>query len=145
MEKPLDYLFTAILADETVFCQPVDDHSELDPERRTAFYDLLELSKDNPVKYFAISNGKDTLAVDLVTGNFALNGVEMMSQSDVPQIEDPEYKLIYHRTMRRRFNVDTHDESVECLGHFIGWEVSVKKVKNGKEHIKTYKQILGLK
>lgn len=68
-----------------------------------------------------------------------------MSQSDVPQIEDPEYKLIYHRTMRRRFNVDTHDESVECLGHFIGWEVSVKKVKNGKEHIKTYKQILGLK
>lgn len=143
-QTQLKYLFKAELRDGSVFEQPADDHSELEPERRTAFFDLLEISKENPIQKFSISNGEQTLLVDLLDGHFELNGVVILPQSHVIPIDNPTYKLIYHRTMQRHFNVDYDQVGVECVGTFVGWEVTIKVIEDGKEKLKSFKEILGL-
>lgn len=143
---PLRYLFKALLQDGTIFEQTLEDKSKIDPEKRNAFYDLLQAdAAGNKIVTFGIFgvNEKKALVVDLRDGHFELNGTILIHGEVLPG--PIPLKLIYYRAVEQdlqvTYKVKTGEVLKEVAGdhrdqYFVGWEANF----NGK----SYKQVLGL-
>ena len=139
----LKYLFKLRYDDGSIFNQPEDDHSELDP-KRSSFYDVLHSGK-HPIA-FGIFGNDHALVVDLKDGHFEFDGniihPEILPPGPVP------LDLIFFRQLQQDLNVSykvdekgnpivTNETPGEHrVKYFIGWQCTV----NGK----SYKQVLGL-
>jgi len=134
----LKYLFTAYFADGSVFNQPEDDHSELDPEKRSAFYDVLASEKE--LVRFSLRGEGNQFTVDLKTGEFGVNGVKFFPVSDsILPIANPKFRLIFLRWHEAKTNMDVESGEVEntvdkIIAYDLGWECRI----DGKN----YKQII---
>ena len=139
----LKYLWTAYFADGTEFDQAQDDKSTLDP-KRSAFYDLLQTNK--PVIKFVLEGNGQKLSIDLLTGLFNLNGVDIVPEN-LPPLPGP-YKLIFFRQHQQDLNIKieigkdlkpydkSRQQGEHRIKYFIGWQFNY----GGKN----YKEVLGL-
>lgn len=143
----LKYLFKVDYKDGTAFNQNKDDVSETDP-KKSAFYDVLQSKKD--IKKFTLKRYLERYSVDLTTGGFNINGVNVTVDTDkpIPLIKDhtPELKLIFYRqhkqSMNINFNIGTKkiskmEPQADEVTYFIGFETVILKKK--------YTRLIGIK
>lgn len=140
----LKYLFVAVFEDGTIIRQTPDDRSSIDPEKRSQFYDVLQANK-RIVKFSLVGEG-NKIGVDLITGIFNINGIDVLLESDkLPTIPE-QFDLIFYRQRTEHFNITYDKPSQKVLSvaqnndnfceYFIGWKCTI----NGKE----YKQKLAV-
>ena len=146
MSETLKYLFIAYFTDGTKIVQGPSDRSEIDPEKRSAFYDVMQaIEKGKKLKYFVIQNIDNTISVNLTNGIFNINGLKVLLESEkLPAMPD-HFDLIYYRQWTRNIDVtysktsgnvvNTGNESSFCE-YFIGWKCNI----NGK----SYQQKIGV-
>ena len=72
---PLKYLFRATFADGSVIVQTPDDKSIIDPEKRSQFYDVIEMAKRKQLVAFVLEGEGHEYGVDLRDGHFEIDGV----------------------------------------------------------------------
>jgi len=143
----LKYLFKVDYKDGTVFHQNKDDVSETDP-KKSAFYDVLQSKKD--IKKFTLKRYLERYSVDLTTGEFSINGVNIIVEDDkpIPLIEGhtPSLKLIFYRQHKERMNinyaldtgkVNSMKPKSDDITYFIGFETVILKKK--------YTRLIGIK
>jgi hypothetical protein len=146
------YLFKAEFTDLTSFKQPEDDHSELDPEKRNAWFDLQQ--SDKKIKNFSLSNGIDTWSVNLLTGMFFHNGMPFLAtpEQDLLKLK-PELRLVYFREVQRDVTftfqdgemIDQNEIDARYV-YFLGWQCTIKRtMPNGEIEEKNYQQLIGIK
>ena len=137
----LNYRFVAIFADGHQIIQSPEDESKLDPEKRSAFYDVLEYEKNFPLVRFVLNEegygvlGRERtqVFVDLTTGLFTVNGVEI-NIADQNFIPTEPLRLIYFRethvqqTMNQQTGVRGGD-TFYINRYFIGWQTTVNNQK----------------
>lgn len=123
---PLKYFFTATFADGHTIVQTEEDKSVIDPEKRSAFYDVLAYAeKVQLVKFklegFYMNSGGHDYAVDLIDGHFEVNGIPFRMHEDQPT----GFELIFFRQHTHTFNVGRSGQKE--MGHDIvyrmGWKV----------------------
>ena len=135
-EQKLKFLFKAELSDGSIFEQNPEDKSAIDPEKRSAFFDLLELTKTLDIVRFSIYDGVDTYLVDLTDGHFEVNGMKFIARSEQLPEDFPKFRIVFFRQHQHTFNVG-YDELSHNVTYFIGWQTTI----NGKN----YQQTIGVK
>lgn len=138
----LKYLFRAYFEDGHIIDQSFDDKSGLDSQK-SAFYDVLEYEKKNPLKVFCLFNYEpgsksfqDCYKVDLRTGLFSMNlggAYKEFNIADQNFVPTEPLRLIYFRENRIEQNVKKEsgkpDEVIEqrmyINRYFIGWQTTV--------------------
>jgi hypothetical protein len=152
-EPIFKYLFKAEFIDGSTFEQDPQDRSILEPEKRNSFYDFQQI-KDKKLKRFSLSDGKNTIAVNLLSGRFEINGLELVLTPEQNLLKlRPEFELIYFKekieqttfTMRGGVAIDKKDLPSYINAYFIGWKCKAK-IKNDKNELieKSYEQLLGI-
>ena len=146
MDIPNTHLFTAYYDDGTAYVQGFDDKSIQD-EDRNALYDVL-FKPIKPIESliaFQITvmatamipdNAPQSIAVDLRTGLFSVDGVVFSLHNSLGALDDAtprEFRLIFYRNpsvsqTRQNGNVVGQHYS---LGYVLGWQSTI--VKNGKK------------
>ena len=109
--------FSAFFADGHIIEQTEDDVSDLDPTK-SKFFDVQEYAKLSRIITFAVG---DQLAVNLTTGRFTANGVQI----SVPDTNIPpgiERRLIYFRRNTVTFTGDERRHDVQIV---VGWQATV--------------------
>lgn len=148
----LNYLFKAEFKDGTSIQQTQEDVSLLD-SRRNQFYDVLNSGRE--LKTLSITEQKvwnpTTLSVNLETGNFTLNGKELLMEPIVDK-KTGKYLVIKGRqpikyqTVKQHANATYNVKTLKLLDiegtgeeriFYIGWKATV----NGK----SYQQVFGIK
>lgn len=144
----LKYRYTVDFVDGTTFDQPKDDVSTIDP-KRSAFYDVLQ-SKVK-VKRFTLKRLLERYSVDLLTGTFKINGVEVIPEPVIDKKTGKELvvidrKLIWYMNVQKHFNATYStikgsllkmDNLNEERIFYFGWETTIKG--------KNYKRVIGVK
>ena len=126
--KPLKYLFTATFADGTQIVQSPDDKSELEPERRSQFYDVLKLAEQKQLIAFALKGEGHEYGVDLRDGHFEIDGMSFrMHETEVYG-----FRVIFFRQHTHSFNVDA--EKNEELSHEIVYQLGWQCTVDGKNY-----------
>lgn len=138
----LQYLFIAEFEDGSTFEQTPQDKSTIDPDRN-CYYDVLQSGK-NIIKFSLIGKG-NTFSVNLKTGLFTINGVEVILESEKLPTLPEKFNLIWYHQVTRDLNV-TYElksgaiqetkELPEFREYFIGWECEIAGIP--------YKQKLGI-
>jgi hypothetical protein len=146
----LKYLFRVTYKDGSVSKQTKDDISALDP-KRSCFYDVVQ--KLHEVWLFELIETIPILpkkyAVDLITGEFSVNGQRFQlgwnNIMDVPpDVALPPFKLIFYTQVKRHTRVTYQVKTGNILKqepagfdkvYFIGWEAKDNKGRNIKRTI----------
>jgi len=143
----LKYLFKTEYVDGTTFKQTKEDTSLVDP-KRNAFYDVL----NNPtrVKTFTLERYLERYSINLITGNFKINGVEIVPEPIVDKQGNAQVvlnrKLIWYMSVKRILDAtySTINGSImkikevpEDRTYYFGWETTIKG--------KNYKRVIGIK
>lgn len=151
MSMKLNYLFTAEFIDGSILKQTQEDISLLDP-KRNQFYDVLNSGKElKCLTYIQQKIWNPTIvSVDLETGNFILNGVEIISEPIIDKNTGKEIvirrKPIRYMNVKKHFNATYQIKSGNILDmkelqeeriFYIGWQVNIEG--------KNYQQIIGVK
>lgn len=135
-EYKLKYLFVAEFTDGTFLKQTPDDKSSFDPEKRSQFYDVLQSKKT--LRRFSLVENKllgNTIAVDLQTGVFYVNGLALLLESEKLPTLPKKFTLIFYRQHTHDMNVtvdlnqrDVTDmkEASHYCEYFLGWQVNIK-------------------
>lgn len=130
VKTPLKYLFTAEYEDGTTYHQPEDDISRFHKgDKDFTPSSFRDIDQDKLVK-FSLLNAKDTFAVDLRTGNFSVNGVELSLHE---QNFDPfahKLRLIYFREVRKEFDVNMNEKEAYINKYVFGWQTTDSTGKN---------------
>lgn len=142
----LKYLFTVEFADGTQLRQTKEDRSELDPRRNT-FYDVLHSKKK--VKTFTLKRFLERYSVDLQTGRFRLNGVdvepELVVDATGKELVVTDRQLVWFMNVKRHFNASysTKTGNVTSLSnqleeriYYFGWETTIEG--------QTYRRVIGI-
>jgi|ERR1700719_3524342 len=142
MQPILKYLFVAEFTDGTVIEQTPDDMSKLG--LRNCYSDVLEAQKNGKIlKAFTLNRvgSVENVSVNLLTGIFTINGLEVLLESDkLPALPD-HFELIWYHQVTRDMNityaVQTGKEvdrtyAPEFREYFIGWKCTI--------HGKSYQQ-----
>lgn len=144
----LKYRYSVEFVDGSTFDQPKDDVSTINPQK-SAFYDVLQ-SKVK-VKRFTLKRLLERYSVDLSTGIFKLNGVEVIPEPIVDkktgrELFVTERKLIWYMSVQKHMTATYSKDTNKVFGikdageertFFFGWETTIKGRK--------YKRILGIK
>ena len=109
----MKYLFTAFYEDGTCLQQTDEDISTRDL-KRSAFFDV---DHDNLVG-FAIDSGDTICHVDLITGEFSINGVPFHAYDQ--EIKDR--RLVYFRRNIRNFDQTLGEEVGHSITFHVGWQ-----------------------
>jgi hypothetical protein len=119
LPAPLDYLFTAELADGTRLHQDRHDRSREHPLTRSAFYDVLQRVAE--VRRFALRSrdGRHLHLVDLTDGHFETDGQVICS----PYGELTNYRVIYFRRCQQIMEGCTLIPP-RIVGYFLGWQAN---------------------
>lgn len=137
---PLKYLFTATFADGSEIVQTPEDRSELEPEKRSQFYDVLERAKQVAMTRFELreAEGARRFAVDLRDGAFEAGGERFFIHDDHTELVNKKtvsiplsnFRIVFFRTHKHSFNVGVHTQ--EEISHEIvyrfGWQATVNGV-----------------
>ena len=102
------YRYTVDFVDGTTFKQPKNDVSAIDP-KRSAFYDVLQ--NKVKVKHFTLKRVLERYSVDLLTGTFKLNGIEVMPEPVIDKKTGKEQvvtdrKLIWYMNVQKHFKAN---------------------------------------
>lgn len=133
----LKYLFVAEFSDGSKITQTQDDKSIVEPETRSQFYDVLQSGKR--IKEFSLHQiglwGSNTISVNLQTGLFKINGLDVLLESEkLPTLPD-KFELIFYR--QHTHNVDatykvktgkevSYGNEQHSCEYFIGWQCNIK-------------------
>lgn len=122
MSFNLKYLFRVGFTDGSILEQTPEDRSTIDPEKRSAWYDVENRGVD--VSWIVIyDESGNEFGVDLIDGHFELNGqVLWLTAPDAGKI-DP----VYYRQHTHHFNMGG-DEQAHIIRYVIGWK------QNENEH-----------
>jgi hypothetical protein len=142
----LKYLFTAEYTDGTSFSQTEEDVSSLDP-KRNCFYDVLNSNKK--IKKFTLKEqtlwNPHTYSVDLLTGEFEIDGNRFMveGQEQLPGLG--EFRLVYTMRVQKHFNASYSTKSgalikTEPAGETRRWIIGWQTTINGKN----YQSVIGI-
>lgn len=132
---PLKYLFTATFEDGTIIAQPANDASVLNPQKRSAYYDVEETRKTKKLVRFELrcieSGPARIFAVDMTDGHFEVNGVVFFMHGDE---QLGELRPVF---FRRHTHTFTHGgaETSHSMSYNLGWQCDIA----GKEHTKVLK------
>lgn len=115
----LQYVFRCRFRDGTWIFQTPEDVSATDPTR-SAFYDVAQ--RISEVEFFSITNGRETLAVDLRDGRFEVNGVKFSAGNPASPIPDgTAFELVYYRRRREHFTAGLEHVGSDC-DYCFGWK-----------------------
>ena len=120
--SPLKYLFTAVFEDGSFIMQNSEDRSEIDPEKRSTFYDVLQKAETTPIKTFElidVPGGNHRYSVHLDDGHFEINGVSFKMHEE----ELSDFRLIFFRHHTHSFNQYRDELSHEIVYRF-GWQTT---------------------
>lgn len=121
----LKYTFTAQFADGSIIVQDADDRSTLDPEKRSAFFDVCEKQKESALVHFKIEGEGHTYAVDLMDGHFEVDGVPFKMIDGYL----PEYRIVYYRRRKQHLTMGVDGSNpVERDGgteYCFGWQCTL--------------------
>jgi hypothetical protein len=153
----LEYLWQAHLLDETHIFQNEADVSAIDPEKRSAFYDLcLHDDEGNSVTdcdgiaiarpdiaFFGITNGRHTWVVDLRDGHFEVNGLSFRADpwALLPDAfpDGGTYRLVFFLDREQKITTfeDKRPSLVEdsILGYRLGWVYELPDGRRWKQTI----------
>lgn len=128
----LAYLFEAHFLDGSMIQQTQDDRSAIDPERRSAFYDVAQ--RIDEVAYFGIWNDQHRFVVDLRDGHFEVDGVAFFAEprahlatSDGKPTIPPggKFRLVYFRDRQQDLHVGANGSMTpgeQRIAFRLGWE-----------------------
>lgn len=131
---PLKYLFTATFEDGSQIRQTLEDRSELEPEKRSAFYDVLKRAETTPLVSFALTEHErpgTTFSVDLRDGHFEHNGVAFDVSDGLDSNEKGTISAWSHRQIvfwrRHTHEVRVADgaELNHSIRYDLGWQANV--------------------
>lgn len=132
----LKYLFCAEFDDGHLYYQSQDDKARIAKEG-SCFTDILETQKEKKLTKFWLVNDKVNFSVNLLTGKFYLNGIELTVEGDKPvPISNPDYRLIFYRQHQHDFNPESQEETAHKVTYFIGWQTTVDE--------KNYQSVVGI-
>ncbi|HYD35550.1 MAG TPA: hypothetical protein VD999_05760 [Vitreimonas sp.] len=130
----LKYLFTAFFEDGHVISQTPEDVSTIDPEKRSAFFDVLEYEKKSKLMAFNLLNPvlKEYIEVNLNTGEFDVHGIKINIADQNFEPTEP-LRLVYFRETRIESDVkmiagqkdDLLAQRFYVNNYFIGWQTTV--------------------
>lgn len=121
MSFHLKYLFTVGFADGTTLEQTPEDQSTIDPERRSAWYDVV--NRGTPVHWIVIHDESgNELGVDLTDGHFEINGDSFWLE--VP--DEGSLEPVFYRQHTHNFNVEGQEEA-HLTRYVIGWKQGDKE------------------
>lgn len=134
----LKYLFEATFKDNgSSYKQTQADKSRLDPKKRSAFYDIVQVI--NQVKTFklikdSIFPNKDTYEVNLETGEFIINGKTLevgwsSLEQNPPHVPIPPLELIYFRQVKQHVNIAKQERIGQEVRYFFGWKDSTGNIR----------------
>lgn len=130
VKAKLKYLFTAEYEDGSSYTQPEDDKSRLHKgDKDFTPSSFRDIDQDKLVR-FSLTDGVDTYAVDLKTGDFSVNGKEI---SLYEQDFDPyahKLRIIYFREIHRQFNVGMEEVNSYVNRYIFGWQATDKSGAN---------------
>lgn len=116
----LKYLFTAIYKDGTRYTQNEQDISIKNKER-SCFFDV----EQDKLAKFMLSGERHTYAVNLVTGNFEIDG----NSFGVFESTLKKYRVIFWRQHTHSINMVDKTE-VHKIRYCIGWQANDERGKN---------------
>lgn len=123
----LKYHFTAKFKDGTSYIQNQWDQSELE-KTRSCFYDVLQ--REEQIKTFSITDGKNVFLVDVRDGRFEVNGTSFyMHDRDMPLTN---MRLIFYRQRYVSVNYPSMDNEGRETIYCIGWQANDEKGNNIK-------------
>jgi hypothetical protein len=117
------YLFAAKFADGKIIEQNTEDRSIVNPQC-SAFNDVLEEIKVNPLDQFAITDSEQVWLVDLKDGKFTVNG----SSFYLHETDKPYYNrrlIFFHRHWTNMLIAEEYDRQY-CLGWHGNVEPSIE-------------------
>lgn len=129
----LKYLFTATFKDGSILQQTQEDRSAIDPEKRNAFYDVMQ-REDDLVK-FEIKGEGHTYGVSLEDGSFVIDG-ESFFRCPTPETR---LRIIFYMN-KSAISTSTRDtcalkpiQYVETNFFALGWQTTRKDGRNQHE------------
>ena len=125
----LKYLFTAHYKDGTTIEQTQEDASVTG--KGSAFTDVLA---KKGITLFDITDGDNSASVDLISGEFTVNGAVLNLHEQYFNPEEHKLRLIYFReTIVERVQTgETTEDRHYVNRYFIGWQCTDKEGKNHK-------------
>lgn len=132
-QKPLKYLWSAVMEDGFVINQPFDDryskHDDNAEWNPSAFRDILEY--DKPVSIFMLYEPftASVWSLNLHTGTFYHNGVKTLQKRAVKPTEP---KLVYYRNVEQNY-IDGEAQEPEVVEYCFGFEYKKKDGTNGQK------------
>ena len=120
----LKYLFTVQFKDGSVYEQTEEDRSLVEPEKRSAFYDVAQ--RLDEVHTFTLKGEGHEYMVDLTNGLFAIDGVPFRMHEE--KLEN--YKLVFFRQHTHTYQADTREEIDHQIVYRVGWQAKDKDEKN---------------
>jgi hypothetical protein len=130
---PLKYLFTATFADGSKLVQTLEDQSVLEPDKRSAFFDVLAKAKQTPLVRFELTEGEQTYAVDLTDGHFEHNGVvfavsDGLDPNEAQNLAGATREIVFWRRHSHEIRMMDGVELGHNVRYDLGWQANV----NGK-------------
>lgn len=133
--EPLRWLFVAHFDDGTIIEQDQEDKSQTRTDGTgSRFTDVLAKDGLEAFELINCADPKQFVYVDLITGNFNVNGTPLSAHNQ--HFDPTRYKLelVYFREARAEQNVDQAGEIISqrhfVNRYFIGWQTKVNnKVK----------------
>lgn len=126
--EPLTWLFAAHFEDGSIFRQPANDrsinHVEGAEHNPSAFSDVLANKKKLEAFSLVSTDGKRTVSVSLITGEFFVDGLKIDAHNQHFEPSNYELELVYFRETR----VVTTGGQIErhfVNRYFIGWRTMV--------------------
>jgi hypothetical protein len=124
----LAYLFEAHFADGTMIQQTAEDRSAIDPEKRSAFYDVMQ--RVDELQFFGLFNDQHTYVVDLRDGHFEVDGRPLFLEPTArPLPRGGKFSIVYFRDHEQDFEMSGRDGEQTMGEHRIafrlGWEYEV--------------------
>jgi hypothetical protein len=118
----MNFLFTALFADDTVIEQTPEDVSKLN-DQKSCFYDVLEKEKDVQLLIFGLIGENNSYLIDLIDGRWEINGVSIYFDNK-KHIYPTKNRLIYYKTRSALFSPFGYYEQQPDIYH-IGWQNTV--------------------
>lgn len=134
----LKYLFTAEFANGNLFDQNPEDRSTIEPEKKSAFFDVMERIRsgkpdDKLIGFHLVDPiSKNQLSVNLINGLFYFNGFPFNVADEYNHLELGEltdYEVIYFRKTRQHINSETLKVIRTELTFRLGWKAKDKEGK----------------
>jgi len=137
----LKYLFTAYYNDGTTFIQPLDDKSKIEPDKRSAFFDI-DHEKLIRFELKNILNPQEIYSVSLSNGEIEINNSNKII---LPQENKnlSNFRLIYFRRKELLVNYTITTETGKVTNerivcYILGWQANDSFGNNIKKTIEIY-------